>query len=209
MSNQKGKNFSANNSSGKRKKSDFYETPYSITRHLLNVEYFDYSCTICEPACGDGAIVKVLKEKTDNIIAYDIEKNFLSETEHYEYIITNPPFSIAYEFILKAKKIVNNKFALLLPLSYLHGKKRYDDIYCDKKYPLKKIYVFTRYPMLGEKLREDGKYNTGMMVYAWFIFEKNYEGPSTIDWIDNNSDVLCKKDLLNVGVGKINFDDYT
>lgn len=206
MSKQKGKNFSANNVSGKRKKSDFYETPYSITRHLLNVEDFDYSLTICEPACGDGAIVKVLKEKTENIIAYDIEHNFLSETEQYDYIITNPPFSIAYEFIVKAKQVARKKFAFLLPLSYLHGKKRYDDIYCDKEYPLKKVYVFTRYPMLGEKLREDGKYNTGMMVYAWFIFDKDHKGPSMLDWIDNNVDVLSKKDLADIGVGKIDFD---
>jgi hypothetical protein len=81
MSKQKGKNFSTNNASGKRKKSDFYETPYSITRHLLNVEDFDYSLTICEPACGEGAIVKVLNEKTNNVISYDIEKNFLTETK--------------------------------------------------------------------------------------------------------------------------------
>ena len=207
MSKQKGKNFSANNVSGKRKKSDFYETPYSITRHLLNVEDFDYNLTICEPACGDGAIVKVLKEKTNNVIAYDIEKNFLSETKQYDYIITNPPFSIAYEFIVKAKQVAKKKFAFLLPLSYLHGKKRYDDIYSDKDYPLKKVYVFTRYPMLGEKLREDGKYNTGMMVYAWFIFDKEYKGPSMLNWIDNNSDVLSKKDLVDIGVGKIDFGD--
>jgi len=207
MSNQKGKNFSANNVSGKRKKSDFYETPYSITRHLLNVEYFDYNLTICEPACGDGAIVKVLKEKTNNFVAYDIEKNFLSETKQYDYIITNPPFSIAYEFIVKAKQVAKKKFAFLLPLSYLHGKKRYDDIYSDKDYSLKKVYVFTRYPMLGEKLREDGKYNTGMMVYAWFIFDKEYKGSSMLNWIDNNSDVLSKKDLVDIGVGKIDFGD--
>lgn len=201
-----GKNFSANNASGKRKKSDFYETPYSITRHLLNVEDFDYKLTICEPACGDGAIVKVLQEKTNNVVFYDIQKNFLTETEQYDYIITNPPFSIAYEFIQKAKIVAKKKFAFLLPLSYLHGKQRYDCIYSDKEYPLKKVYVFTRYPMLGEKLREDGKYNTGMMVYAWFIFEKNYTGPSVIDWIDNNSDVLSKNDKLDIGLGKLQFD---
>lgn len=201
-----GKNFSANNASGKRKKSDFYETPYSITRHLLNVEDFDYKLTICEPACGDGAIVKVLQEKTNNVVFYDIQKNFLTETEQYDYIITNPPFSIAYEFIQKAKIVAKKKFAFLLPLSYLHGKQRYDRIYSDKEYPLKKVYVFTRYPMLGEKLREDGKYNTGMMVYAWFIFEKNYTGPSVIDWIDNNSDVLSKNDKLDIGLGKLQFD---
>ena len=30
MSKKKGKNFSANNATGKRKKSDFYETPYTL-----------------------------------------------------------------------------------------------------------------------------------------------------------------------------------
>ena len=190
---KKGKNFSANNSMGKRRKSDFYETPYSITSHLLEVEDFNKSLTVCEPACGDGAIVKILEKKWDNVVAYDIEKNFLWETENYDYIITNPPFSLAYEFVQKAKQIATEKFAFLLPLSYLHGKKRYDNIYMDKQYGLKKVYVFTRYPMLGESLREDGKYNTGMMVYAWYIFENHYSGLPVIDWIDNNEDVLSKK----------------
>ncbi len=190
---KKGKNFSANNAKGQRKKSDFYETPYSMTSHLLEVEDFNKSLTVCEPACGDGAIVKILEKKWDNVVAYDIEKNFLWETENYDYIITNPPFSLAYEFVQKAKQIATEKFAFLLPLSYLHGKKRYDNIYMDKQYGLKKVYVFTRYPMLGESLREDGKYNTGMMVYAWYIFENHYSGLPVIDWIDNNEDVLSKK----------------
>ena len=62
-------------------------------------------------------------------------------------------------------------------------------------YKLKTVYVFTRYPMLGDKLRKDGKYKTGMMVYAWYIFENSYTGKPTIEWIDNNADVLSKKDL--------------
>jgi hypothetical protein len=172
----KGKNFSANNAKGQRKKSDFYETPYSITEHLLEVEPFDYTKTVCD------------------VTAYDIEKNFLFDTKEYDYIITNPPFSLAYEFICKSKSLAKEKFAMLLPLSYLHGKKRHDDVYSDREYGLKKVYVFTRYPMLGDPLRKDGKYNTGMMVYAWYIFENHYSGLPTIDWIDNNSDVLSKKD---------------
>ena len=191
---KKGKNFSANNVKGLRKKSDFYETPYSITNHLLKVEDFDKSLTVCEPACGDGAISNILKKHWNNVTAYDVEKDFLLEYGNYDYIITNPPFSIAYEFVQKAKQVATKKFAFLLPLSYLHGKKRYDDIYMDKEYGLKKVYVFTRYPMLGESLREDGKYNTGMMVYAWYIFENHYSGDPIIDWIDNNADVLSKKD---------------
>ena len=192
----KGKNFSANNSSGKRKKSDFYETPYTLTRKFLEVEEFNKELSVCEPACGDGAIVKVLEEywQKDIIRSYDREVNFLWDYDDYDYIITNPPFSLAFEFIQKAKQRARYKFAFLLPLSYLHGKKRYDEIYSDKTYGLKKVYVFTRYPMLGEKLRDDGKYNTGMMVYAWFVFEKGYSDQPLIDWLDNNEDVLSKKD---------------
>ena len=194
---KKGKNFSANNSTGKRKKSDFYETPYSITSHLLESEDFDKTLTVCEPACGAGAIVKVLEKEWKEVTSYDIETNFLLQTETYDYVITNPPFSLAYEFVQKAKQLATKKFAFLLPLSYLHGKSRYDGIYMDKQYGLKKVYVFTRYPMLGDTLREDGKYNTGMMVYAWYIFENHFGGDPTIDWIDNNKDVLSKKDILN------------
>ena len=67
----------------------------------------------------------------------------------------------------------------------------------DKQYGLKKVYVFTRYPMLGEPLRDEGKYNTGMMVYAWYIFENHFSGSPTIDWLDNNGDVLSKKEIEN------------
>ena len=199
MPKKKGKNFSANNATGKRKKSDFYETPYTLTRKFLDVEDFDKSLSVCEPACGGGAISKVLKEywEDDSLVtAYDKETNFLWDFDDYNYIITNPPFSLAFEFIRKAKQLAKSKFALLLPLSYLHGKKRFDEIYSDKTYGLEKVYVFTRYPMLGESLREDGKYNTGMMVYAWYVWTNGYSGQPTIDWLDNNEDVLSKKDTL-------------
>ena len=55
---------------------------------------------------------------------------------------------------------------------------------------------FCRYPMLGEKLREDGKYNTGMMVYAWYVWDKEYSGEPVIRWIDNDGDVLRKEDKI-------------
>ena len=200
MSKKKGKNFSANNATGKRKKSDFYETPYTLTRKFLDVEYFNKNSTVCEPACGGGAITRVLKEhwEDDKVTAYDQETNFLWETGEYDYIITNPPFSIAFEFIQRAKLVAKSKFAFLLPLSYLHGKKRFDEIYSDRTYGLERVYVFTRYPMLGETLREDGKYNTGMMVYAWYVWTNGYSGLPTVDWLDNNEDVLSKKDSIEI-----------
>ena len=184
---KKGKNFSANNT-GKRKKSDFYETPYSLTRLLLVVEKLDGA--ILEPAIGGGAIGKVLNEYGYSYMGYDVENDFLKQTQKYDTIITNPPFSISRQFILKAKENSRNKIVFLLPLSYLHGKKRYDEIWTDKQFPLARIYVFTRYPLLGEPLRQDGKHNTGMMVYAWFVWEKHYGDEPIIKWLDNNEFIL-------------------
>ena len=203
MLEKKGKNFSANNSSGKRKDSDFYETPFSLTQLLLDKLDLEElkNKTILEPCFGKGAILDVLGRNgfdKDKVYCYDInasylpeKKDFLEEIGHYDVILTNPPFSKAFEFIKKAKE-VSDSFFFLLPLSYLHGKKRYDEIYSDRGFPLKKVFIFTRYPMLGERLREDGKFHTGMMVYAWFWWEKNYLGESTIDWLDNNEFVLRK-----------------
>lgn len=195
----KGKNFSCNNVAGKRRKSDFYETPHSLTEQFLEREGHMLEGPVLEPATGGGAIVKVLRRHGINVVAKDISDghDFLLETERYPAILTNPPFSLAFEFVQKAKT-VTDYFAFLLPLSYLHGKKRFDVIYSDKTFPLARIYVFTRYPMLGEPLREDGKYNTGMMVYAWFVWDRKATNPEpVIRWLDNNEYVIGKKDLLH------------
>ena len=196
LNSDKGKNFSANNL-GQRKKSDAYFTPYSLTSQFLDVANIPKEYKILEPACGNGAITKVLMENgyTD-IVSYDKEKDFLSEPKinYFDYILTNPPFSLAQEFILQAKRVAKIGFSFLLPLSYLHGKKRYDEIWTDTIFPLSEIHVFTRYPMLGESLRSDGCYSTGMLVYAWFTFIRGYEGKPEINWIDNNSYVVGKKD---------------
>lgn len=179
----KKKNFSGNNLG-----------QHSITRQLLEVE--DFMGSILEPACGNGAILNILKNAT----GYDIEKDFFKETKKYNNIVTNPPFSLSFDFLMKAKQIATKKIAFLLPLSYLHGKKRFDFVYQDKDFPLARVYIFTRYPMLGNKLREDGKYKTGMMVYAWYIWEKNYKQEPIIRWIDNNKNVVSttkKKRIIN------------
>lgn len=190
----KGKNFSKNNT-GKRIINDAYSTPYSITEQLLEVEMFDSFLTILEPCCGKKAIVKVLERNGyKHIIAFDKyygknKQDFFNYDKKVDYIITNPPFKSATKFIEKAMEITKYKICLLLPLNYLHGKYRYENIY--KKKRLKKVYIFTRYPMLSSELRSDGKYSTGMQVLAWFVFDmsKIYDRPE-IDWIDNNSYVI-------------------
>jgi len=196
-----GKNFSCNNL-GQRKKSDFYETPYSMTRQFLKARPWFHVNTILEPSAGDGAIVKVLQEEFVGVDIKAFDPQTVSGYDYLNYhpahlfdlIITNPPFSLAEQFIKKSKELSSRFIALLLPLSYLHGKGRYDRVYNDLDFPLREVFVFTRYPMLGDPLREDGKYRTGMMVYAWYLWDREYEGKPCISWLDNNEYVLTRND---------------
>lgn len=188
----KGKNYSMNNT-GQRKKNDFYETCYSLTWQLIETGEINDCGTILEPAAGNNAIVNQLNRWY--VTNYDLFKdgtNFLHEDRQFDCVLTNPPYSKYMEFVGKAKTVATKKIIMLLPLSYLHGQKRYEQIYSDKEFPLKSVYVFTRYPLLGEPLREDGKYNTGMQVYGWYVWDKSYIGEPVIRWIDNNKYVLKK-----------------
>lgn len=197
---KKGKCYSKVNR-GQRKASDLYETPYSMTRQLLDV-WFPFTKTvdkqIFEPACGNGAIVKVIKEYGYDVISSDIlwgdEYDFLKETKKFGCIITNPPYSIANEFICHAKRIAVT-VAMLLPLNYLQGVTRYrEGLYTNLEF----VYVFTRMSRLDipffTPLREDGKYETGMQAYAWYIWNYRFEGSPSIHWINNNEYVLRKSD---------------
>jgi hypothetical protein len=89
-----------------RNQNDFYNTPYSLTEHLLRVEDFNKELTVCEPATGKDAITDVLRRhwKHDLVTSYDMEVDFFKDKNTYDYIITNPPFSKSTEFIIQEKK---------------------------------------------------------------------------------------------------------
>src|SRR4249920_1385040 len=86
---------------------DLYETPEAATRALLRAEPLPR--TIWEPACGPGAIVRVLREAGHQVIAADLVdyssleqdragRDFLlerSSPDGVEMIVTNPPFKLA------------------------------------------------------------------------------------------------------------------
>ena len=78
---------------------DFYPTPPEAVRALLSVETFEGS--IWEPACGDGAISKVLLAAGYNVVSTDLidrgygigGRDFLkSDRPLAKHIITNPPY---------------------------------------------------------------------------------------------------------------------
>lgn len=95
---------------GKRAKDDFYPTPPDATRALLPL-IADFPSRLWEPACGDGAIQRVLMAGGFNVYGTDIvdrgwsddaPSDFLTTTPIFRRpfgIVTNPPFKLAAQFI--------------------------------------------------------------------------------------------------------------
>lgn len=116
---------------GKRQENDFYPTPRECTLALLEFleERFLIRAgdKIWEPACGSNAIVNVMQEKGYNAVGTDIinGQDYLSTeiSDDYSWIITNPPFCIAQDFIIRSASF-NKPFAMLLKSQYWHSAKR-------------------------------------------------------------------------------------
>lgn len=187
-----------------RVENDYYATPFNATEALLNAlnesgETLS-SDTILEPSAGEGHIVKVLKdfypynEIVANDIAYRSSRlginvnggvDFLNYEPHrkFDTIITNPPFALAQEFIEKALELSNHYVIMFAKIQLLEGDKRrkmFDNS------PLKYVYVFSKRvnPLRnGEATDENGKPWASTMCFAWFVWEKDYEGEPIIRWI--------------------------
>lgn len=116
-----------------RPASDFYPTPPEVTRALLDF-IMPTNKGIWECACGQGHISKVLEEDGYQVTSTDLFDtgygkpgvDFLTSEmpAGCNFIITNPPFNLAEQFIRRAASLPLIGFALLLKSQYWHAAKR-------------------------------------------------------------------------------------
>lgn len=116
----------------KRRELDFYPTPKEVTIALMEFLKLPI-CTIWEPACGNGAMSKVLQQYGHKVISSDIaEKSFgecnrdFLQTDFViacDAIITNPPFNLSHLFIKKALTIAET-VAMVCKSQYWHSRNR-------------------------------------------------------------------------------------
>ena len=179
----------SNHTAQEREINDYYATDPNAIDYLLMEE--EFSNNIWEPACGVGNMSKRLKEYGYNVLSTDLimrdnyaDKliDFLQEDvkEYDGDIITNPPYSLACEFIEKSLSIIkpNHKVAMFLKLTALEGQSRYNRIY--KNNPPRTIYVFIR---RIECAKNNVFQGTSAVCYAWFVWQKGFKGLPTIKWI--------------------------
>ena len=117
------------NTAYKRAESDFYPTPPDVTLALLDFLLLPNDALIWEPACGEGHMVDAICNRGYQVIGTDIRTgtDFLTADmpEGVSWIITNPPFSKAEQFVRRSL-LHGVPFALLLKSQYWHAKKRLD-----------------------------------------------------------------------------------
>lgn len=170
-----------------REKDDFYPTPPYATEALLERERFDGP--IWEPACGDGAICQVLKARGHSVQATDLvdrgygvpRVDFLMEFKtQAPNIITNPPFKLATQFAWKALELAESKVAFLCNLTWLES---IDRRALFSAYPPKRVLVFSERLSMQRGRQSTDDDATGMIAFAWYIWDKAYGGPTQLGWI--------------------------
>jgi hypothetical protein len=181
-----------------RNKNDEYITPPSMVQQLIDIHYIPKYQSILEPCCSTHkTIPNVLRKNgytniTENIYEEDgIDFLDWDCSKKTDVIITNIPYGIKnfVKFMTKMKQIAREEIICLFPINYLNGKERYR-FYQDKEYPLSAIYPFTRFSLLGNEVREDGKYKSGMTLYAWYVFKRGHSGNCVMKQINNDAYIL-------------------
>lgn len=169
-----GKAYANRKKLSERPEADFYSTPYSLTWELLNTgEFSDKQKIVYEPACGSFAISSQLEKAGFTVICDDIRttnKDFLTCSIHYDYLITNPPFSLFDEFVMKAKEC-SDKFAFILKTNFLGATGRREKGIWKS---LKSLYIFDRQIDYRSPLLLSGEVCVGNLITGWGVWDKTW-----------------------------------
>lgn len=166
---------------------DCYETPTCAVETLLCVESIPR--LVWEPAAGPGAITKVLRAHGHTVYASDLHDygcgmpgiDFLTTDLRppVQAIVTNPPYQLAQQFVERALEL-SPLVIMLMRLAFYESDRRSHIL---ENCGLARIHCFRkRLPMMHRREWQGPKANSGM-AFGWFVWQRNYEGPTIIDRI--------------------------
>ena len=191
----------SNHTEDERQSEDFYSTQKQTVLSLLNkLKEYDINLSnnvIIEPAVGSGNILKTCFETNEGYnkyLAYDIVDRGFPNTKVVDFltvskeempeetktIITNPPYSLAKEFVEHSLDLLETGeyCIMLLKIQFLEGKAR-RKLFETKQ--LKHVWVFSERQKCLKNNEDTG--GSSAVCYAWYIWQKDFEGQPTIDWI--------------------------
>lgn len=168
---------------------DLYETEAWAVDALVRVFKDIRNAIVYEPAAGNHAIARSLKQYHADTVTSDIEKydqkhhfeaDFLTDSicirvaESVDWIITNPPYGksnrLAVKFIERALQVPNVSIAMLLTAKFDFGKTR-RHLFADNERFAAKIALLDRISWAGNG-------QTGTEDHAWYVWRPH--DPHTI-----------------------------
>lgn len=144
---------------------DACQTPAYALDPLLS--YLPRNWIIWEPAAGEGNIVEALFDSGfKSVVSTDLirQENFFEfEPDNWDCIVTNPPFSIHFEWLERCYKL-GQPFALLLKVDIL-GTKTAQELF--DQHGIEVIFVS---PRINFKMPNKGWDSQAPFATAWFTY---------------------------------------
>lgn len=194
---------------------DDFPTPPWATRALLEHVLFPYSDyhfprdhfkarTCWEPTCNRGYMARPLEEYFKRVYATDVHdygwrgqnavKDFLwpdksKLSNRYVWLIFNPPFTLAQQFIQRAHELRPEGVAAIVRTSFLEGIRRYTELFSVRRPNI--IAQFSeRVPMVKGRYDPEASSATS---YCWLVWRHGVHDTQFI-WIPP-----CRKELVQLG----------
>ena len=178
-----------------REENDYYATHPSAIPPLLKLMGWEKGgLLIRENSCGAGLLSMMLEVYGHKVISTDLinrgygiapvnflEPNFYDNLP-YDATVMNPPYKHSVAFIKKSLE-QSPIVCAFLRLTFLESQRRVDFF---KKYPPKIVAVFSERMKSSKNAKwvnKKGKEEKGTATYAWFIFERGFQGEPVIKWI--------------------------
>ena len=184
----------SNHTDKERERNDYYATDPVAIDKLLTVFNMPKDTRIWEPCCGEGHLASRLEARGYSVYASDLIDrgygeggiDFLKvERTVCNCILTNPPYKYALEMVLHSLNILpkGGLCLMFLKTTFLEGKKRKQQLF--DKYPPKYVFQFSERVLCAKNGRFEEMIAGGgsAVAYAWFVWEKGYNGDTIIKWI--------------------------
>jgi hypothetical protein len=164
----------------KRKELDRYQTPAWVTATLMPHIPDLRERRIWEPAAGSGQMVRELQKHCPDVHGSDIEAgiDFLDQTNHLgaDVIVSNPPYTLAREFIEHALRLTKPQLglvAMLLRADY--------DSAATRQHLFSGCRIFAKKLVLTKRIVWfDGPGAAPSFNHAWYVWDWTHEGPPTL-----------------------------
>ena len=96
--------------------------------------------------------------------------------------MTNPPYSLALEFVQKAIDVIDEgRYVIMfLKIQFLETKKR---MLFFRKHPPQQVMVFHDRITVAKNGYHKEFEKSSAVCYAWYVWQKGYKGPTILNWI--------------------------